>query len=133
MDRLKLTASLLALITAMPALAQTTAPSVGVIGATVPTAEGGANGVVLLRDPADPARSVIAASGELGGLELYGLDGQRTAAIPGGEVYAIDARDDGKRAVIAALDRQAGRLRLFARDYASGETMAIDAKPLMHK
>jgi 3-phytase len=80
---------------------------------------------------ADPARSVIAASGELGGLELYGLDGRRTAAIPGGEVYAIDARDDGKRALIAALDRQAGRLRLFARDYATGGATAIDAKPLM--
>jgi 3-phytase len=51
MDRLKLTASLLALIVATPALAQTIAPSVGVIGATVPTAQGGANGVVLLRDP----------------------------------------------------------------------------------
>ena len=73
MNRLNLAASLLALMTAAPALAQTTAPSptVEVAGATVPTAQGGANGVVLLRDPTDPRKSVIAASGELGGLELY--------------------------------------------------------------
>jgi 3-phytase len=130
MNRLTLTASLLALMTAAPALAQT-APSVGVIGATAPTAQGGANAVALLRDPKDPARSVIAASAKLGGLELYSLDGQRIAAIPGGEIYAVDTRDDGKRALIAALDRQAGRLRLFGRDPASGETTAIDARPLL--
>lgn len=132
MNRLHITASLLALTIAGPALAQTaSAPTVGVVGATVPTSQGGANAVTLLRDPTDPARSVIAASAKLGGLELYGLDGQRLAAIPGGEVYAVDTREDGQRALIAALDRQAGRLRLFARDYASGGTMAIDARPLL--
>lgn len=131
MNRLTLAASLLALTAAAPALAQTApSPAVSVVGATVPTAQGGANGVVLLRDPTDPGKSAIAASGELGGLEIYNLDGQRTAAIPGGEIYAVDTREDGKRALIAALDRQAGRLRLYARDYASGETMAIDARPL---
>ncbi|WP_395445046.1 phytase [Caulobacter sp. UC70_42] len=130
MNRLRLTASLLALMTATPALAQTT-PTVGVVGATVPTAQGGANGVALLRDPKDPARGVIAASAKLGGLELYGLDGQRIAAIPGGEVYAVDTRDDGPRALLAVLDRQAGRLRLFGRDHASGGTAAIDARPLL--
>lgn len=128
MNRLTLAASLLALLSAAPALAQT--PSVKVFGATAPTAEGGANGVVLLRDPTAPERSVVAASGELGGLEVYGLDGQRVAAIPGGEVYALDAREDGPRAVIAVLDRQAGRLRLFSRDSASGRIAPLDAQPL---
>ncbi|MFT4253359.1 MAG: phytase [Caulobacter sp.] len=131
MNHLKLAASLLALAAATPALAQSPAPtSVGVAGVTAPTAQGGANGVVLLRDPADPKRSVIAASGELGGLELYGLDGERRAAVPGGEVYAVDARPDGQRALIAVLDRQAGRLRLFARDFASGQVTAIESRPL---
>ncbi len=129
MNRLKLAASLLALITAAPALAQIT-PSIGVSRATAPTAQGGANGVALLRDPSDPRKSVIAASGELGGLEIYGLDGQRISATPGGEVYAVDAREDGARALIVALDRQAGRLRLFGRDYATGQISAIDARPL---
>lgn len=131
MNRLTLAASLLALTAAAPALAQTApSPAVSVVGATVPTAQGGANGVVLLRDPTDPGKSVIAASGELGGVEIYSLDGQRTAAILGGEIYALDTREDGKRALIAALDRQAGRLRLFARDYASGEMTPVDVRPL---
>lgn len=129
MNHLKLAASLLALTIAAPALAQT-APEVQAIGATAPTAQGGANGVVLLRDPTDPRRSVIAASAELAGLEFYGLDGQRLSSVPGGEVEAVDARDDGKRAILAVLDSQAGALRLFARDYASGQVTALNAKPL---
>jgi 3-phytase len=130
MDRLKLAASLMALLFATPALAQGS-PSVGVVRATAPTAQGGANGVALLRDPKDPTRSVIAASGKLGGLELYALSGERIDALPGGEVYAVDTREDGARGLIVALDRKAGRLRLFARDYAKGATTAIDARPLM--
>jgi 3-phytase len=130
MNRLKLAASLLALLTAAPALAQTASPSVGVVGATVPTSQGGANAVALLRDPTDPTRSVIAANAKLGGLELYSLDGQRIAALPGGEIYAVDTREDGQRALVVALDRQAGRLRVFARDYVSGATAAVDARSL---
>ena len=125
MNRLKLAASLLALTIAAPALAQ-----IQPVATTAPTAQGGANGVVLLRDPTDPKKSVIAASAELAGLEFYGLDGQRIASVPGGEVEAVDARDDGNRAILAVLDSQAGGLRLFARDYASGQVSALNAKPL---
>ena len=120
--RLKLAASLLALFAATPALAQTITP----IGATVPTAQGGANGVAMLRNPSDPAKSLILASGELGGLEAYGLDGRRIGATPGGEVYGVDVRDD----LIAVLDRKDGRLRLSRYDFATGATQAIDARPL---
>ncbi|HJV43965.1 phytase, partial [Caulobacter sp.] len=130
MIRLKLAAGFLLALAAAPALAQTQPPAVGIIGATAPTAQGGANAVALLRDPADPGNSVIAASGKLGGLELYGLDGRRIAAIPAGEVYAVDTREDGGRALLAVLDRQAGRLRLFARDNAGGAIDEIDARPL---
>lgn len=132
MTRLTLAASLLALLAGAPALAQTGAPpSVGVVGRTEPTTRGGANAVALLRNPSDPGKSVIVTSGELGGLELHGLDGKRIAAVPAGEAYALDTREDGSRALIAALDRQAGRLRLFARDHTGGETIAIDARPLL--
>ena len=136
MIHLKLAASLLALTAAAPALAQVPSPVaplpvVQAIGTTAPTAQGGANGVVLLRHPGDPDKSVIAASAELAGLELYGLDGQRIASIPGGEVEAVDARDDGTRAILAVLDSQGGRLRLFARDWAGGQVSAIDVRPLM--
>jgi 3-phytase len=126
MNHLKLAASLLALTIAAPALAQNVQP----VGTTAPTAQGGANGVVLLRDPTDPKKSVIAASAELAGLEFYGLDGQRIASVPGGEVEAVDARDDGSRAILVVLDSQAGALRLFSRDYASGQVSALNAKPL---
>lgn len=130
MIRLKLAAGLLVLAIAAPAMAQSPPPAVGIVGSTTPTAQGGANAVALLRDPADPRNSVIAASGKLGGLELYALDGRRIAAIPGGEVYAVDTREDGGRALLAVLDRQAGRLRLFARDHGDGAISAIDARPL---
>jgi 3-phytase len=122
MNHLKLAASLLALTIAAPALAQTVTP----VGATVPTAQGGANGVALLRNPSDPAKSVILASGELGGLEAYAMDGQRTGATPGGEVYGVDVRDD----LIAVLDRREGLLRLSRYDFATGKTTPIDARPL---
>ncbi len=125
--KLKLAASLLALAAATPALAQTvTPPDIKVAGATVPTAQGGANGVALLRNPSDPAKSVILATGELGGLEVYGLDGQRTGATPGGETYGVDVRDD----LIAVLDRREGLLRLSRYDFATGKATAIDARPL---
>ncbi len=122
MNRLKLAASLLALATAAPALAQTVPP----VGATVPTAEGGANASALLYNAADPTRSVIAATGELGGLELYALDGQRRSALAGGETYGVDVRGD----LIAVLDRKDGRLRLSRYDFTTGTAAGLDARPL---
>jgi 3-phytase len=101
-------------------------PSVAPVGATVPTAQGGANASALLYNAADPAKSVIAATGELGGLEFYGLDGQRRSALPGGETYGVDARGD----LIAVLDRKDGRLRLSRYDFASGDGHRLDARPL---
>lgn len=117
-------ASVLALLIARPALAQTV--SVAPIGATVPTLEGGANAAALLRNPAAPDQSVIAATGELGGLEFYGLDGQRRSALPGGETYGVDVRGD----LIAVLDRKEGRLRLSRYDFSVGAAASLDARPL---
>jgi 3-phytase len=105
------------------AFAQAVAP----VGATVPTAEGGANAAALLYNRADPGKSVIAATGELGGLEFHGLDGARKSALPGGETYGVDVRDE----VLAVLDRKDGRIRLSRYDFATGQAGAIDARPLM--
>jgi 3-phytase len=118
-------ASLLALLLASPALAQTV--SVAPIGATAPTAQGGANASALLYNAADPSKSVIAATGELGGLEFNGLDGVRKSALPGGETYGVDVRGD----LIAVLDRKDGRIRLSRYDFATGQAQAIEARPLM--
>jgi 3-phytase len=117
-------ASVLALLIAAPALAQTA--GVAPVGATVPTAQGGANASALLYNAADPAKSVIAATGELGGLEFYGLDGQRRSALAGGETYGVDVRGD----LIAVLDRKDGRLRLSRYDFAGGTAASLDARPL---
>jgi len=120
-------ASVLALLLAGPVMAQTAAPSVAPIGATAPTAQGGANASALLYNAADPSKSVIAATGELGGLEFNGLDGVRKSALPGGETYGVDVRGD----LIAVLDRKDGRIRLSRYDFATGQAQAIDARPLM--
>jgi 3-phytase len=118
-------ASVLALLLAGPALAQTV--GVAPIGASAPTAQGGANASALLYNAADPSKSVIAATGELGGLEFNGLDGVRKSALPGGETYGVDVRGD----LIAVLDRKDGRIRLSRYDFATGQAQAIDARPLM--
>lgn len=120
-------ASALALLISGSALAQTAPVSVAPIGATAPTAEGGANTSALLYNAADPGKSVIAATGELGGLEFYGLDGARKGALAGGETYGVDVRGD----LIAVLDRKDGRIRLSRYDFATGQAQAVDARPLM--
>ncbi|MBI1682746.1 phytase [Caulobacter hibisci] len=110
------------------ALAQ--APAVAPVVSTAPTVEGGANGVALIRNPAAPDKSLIAATGEGGGLEFYGLDGQRVGAVAGGEVYGVDVREHEGKPLLALLDRKGGRLRLAAYDFASGQAANLDAKPL---
>jgi len=123
-----LAASALVLLLSFSGLAAQ-AQTVGVapVGATVPTAQGGANAAALIYDPADPSRSVIAATGELGGLEFHGLDGARRGALAGGETYGVDVRGD----ILAVLDRKDGRIRLSRYAFATGQAQAIDARPLM--
>jgi len=127
------TASALALLLSTPVLAQVpaTPSAVAPIGATVPTVEGGANAAALLYNRQDPARSIIAATGELGGLEFHDLTGARKGALPGGETYGVDVREDGGRTVLAVLDRRDGRIRLSSYDFATGQANAIDSRPLM--
>lgn len=130
MKRLMLASSLLALSLSAAAFAQTPAPTAQVTRATTPLTRGGANGVVFIPDAKRPDGGVIAASGDLGGLEFFGLDGQPLMAVPGGEIQAVDARPDQQRTLIAALDSQAGRLRLFARDNFSGAVTPVDAREI---
>lgn len=118
---------------AAPAHAQAPAappalPSVTSTVATAPTSEGGANAVTLLPGQT-PAQTVIVGTGELGGLEVYGLDGARKAAWPAGEVYGVDTRSDIEGAaggqIVAGLDRRANQIRLFS---ATGQQ--LEAAPL---
>ena len=89
MKRLMLAGSLLTLSLAAAAFAQTPAPSAAVTGATAPLTRGGANGVVFIPDAKRPDGGVIAASGDLGGLEFFGLDGQPLMAVSGGEIQTF--------------------------------------------
>ena len=126
--RLAAVSALALLFCPLQALAQATATvSIAPVGATVPTAEGGANAAALLYNSADPGKSVIAATGELGGLEFHSLDGARKSALPGGETYGVDVRDD----LIAVLDRKEGRIRLSRYDFAAGQARDVEARPLM--
>jgi len=98
------------------AAAQTVPPVVPSAGAS--QAGGAANAGAILLDPANPRASLLAGSGELDGVELYGLDGARKGAWPAGEVNAVDTRAQvrlgGKTVpVVAALDRMANEIRLF--------------------
>lgn len=129
--RKNLAVSALALCLALGGAAHAQTAIVAPVAGTQATLRGSANTAVVLRDPAAPEKSVIAATANLGGLELYGLDGKRTASLPRdgswGEVHAADARGD----ILALLDRQgAGRIRLAALDRATGQTRDVEARPL---
>jgi len=102
------------------------APVITATGQTTPTARSGANTAVLALDSGTGGH--IVGSGELGGIEIYGLDGTRIGAAPAGDVAGLDVRYGvplgGKPAtVVAALDTQGGsRIRLFTLDNAGSAT-----------
>jgi len=114
--------------------AQTPAPAVVAPTAqTTPTVRSGANTAVLVLDGAGGGR--IVGSGELGGLEIYGLDGVRTGAVEAGDVAGVDVRygvDVGGRSttVLGAMDSRGARLRFFSFDASAGQAVEITAGPI---
>ncbi|ATQ43843.1 phytase [Caulobacter mirabilis] len=121
--------------TATAALAQTAVPSVTPFAETTPTVRSGANTAVLALDGAGGGR--VVGSGELGGIEVYGLDGKRSGAIPAGDVTALDIRYGapvgGREAtVLGVLDTEGGisRLRFFDFDAATGGTRELTGAPI---
>ena len=104
------------------------APAVPVAGQTVPTLRSGANTAALALDGAGGGK--IVGSGELGGIEIYGLDGARLSAVEAGDVAGLDLRYNipvGGRAttVIGSIDSNGSRLRFFALDAATGQATDI--------
>ncbi|MGE0045910.1 MAG: phytase, partial [Hyphomonadaceae bacterium] len=83
---------------------------------TAPSVQMAVNSAVIaLNETGAPA---IIGTGEEGGLELYGLDGARTASVPAGAAVGIDVRYDvpfaGRAATVAAaLDAQTNSLRFY--------------------
>ena len=107
-------------------LAQAAAPALpGVtpIAATTPTTSKKGNGAVIVLDADGQAR--IVASAGLGGIELYDLAGNRTNALPAGEVLSVDVRYGvpvgGKpTTVLGVTDWQGSKLRFFALEGGAG-------------
>lgn len=113
--------------------AQTPPAAVAPIAQTTPTTRSGANTPVLVLDEAGGGR--IVGSGELGGLEIYGLDGVRTGAIEAGDAAGVDLRygiNVGGRptTVLGAMDSQTNRLRFFGFDAVSGQASELTAGPI---
>ncbi len=113
--------------------AQTPPAAVAPIAQTTPTTRSGANTPVLVLDEAGGGR--IVGSGELGGLEVYGLDGARTGAIEAGDAAGVDVRYGitvGGRptTVLGAMDSRTNRLRFFGFDALSGQASELTAGPI---
>ncbi|MES2833185.1 MAG: phytase [Pseudomonadota bacterium] len=94
-------------------------PSVTARVSTTPTQRNEANKAVVVLDAARPADSVIVATAGLGGLEVYGLDGQRRGSIPAGEAGSLDVRHgvpvNGRpTTLLVATDTTDNSLRFFS-------------------
>ena len=123
-------AAMLVLASTQPGFAQQQAnpPAAGppVVAAveTAATMGSGADGAVILPDPADPARILIFAGAGSAGIDVFGSDGRHIATHAAGNIVALDARADsapGGGALLVALDRPTNAPLLF-RVGAGGET-----------
>ncbi|CAM0999428.1 BPP domain-containing protein [Rhodanobacter sp. Root179] len=88
---------------------------------TQATRSGKTDASVIVTGTSPSAVPHVVATAALGGLEVYGVDGQRQASVPAGEVAGVDVSYDfpiaGKpRTVLAAVDATGNRLRLFTMD-----------------
>lgn len=132
----RMVGSSLALILAGAAAAQAPAPAAPPVAAAVETqavAQGEGNDAVILADPAGSSAPLLLGTAELGGLEIYGVDGRRLGAVATGEAAGLDARHGvslGGREVtlVAAADATGNFLRFFAR--AGDAFEEVTARPL---
>src|SRR5690606_33889765 len=80
---------------------------------TQATAGSGADGAVVV---ADPARPLILAGAESAGIDVFDLSGRRVATHKVGDITALDLRADaapGGGPLLAALDGKANAPKLF--------------------
>ncbi|UKK83137.1 phytase [Sphingopyxis sp. BSN-002] len=100
------------------AMAQPAAPvpAVAASAETQATEGSGADGAVVLADPADPSRSLILAGAESGGIDVFDLAGKRVATHKAGNVIGLDLRADaapGGGPLLVALDGKANAPKFF--------------------
>lgn len=92
------------------------APIVGATAETQATLGSGADGAVVVPDPADPSRILILAGAESAGIDIFDTAGQRIATHQVGDIRALDLREGAAPsggALLAALDGRANAPRLF--------------------
>ena len=95
------------------------APVVAARANTTPTNGGQANRAVIVSDRTDPANGRVVATAGLGGLEVYGLDGQRLGATPAGEAGSVAVRQGVMLAgrpttLVVSTDTTINALRFFS-------------------
>ena len=107
-------AVLAAIPAAMAAQPPGATPAAAALAETQPTSGSGADGAVVVADPADASRSLILAGAESGGIEVFDLSGQRIASHKVGDIRALDVRVDGAGGpLLAGLDGKENAPRLF--------------------
>jgi len=107
-------AVLAAFPTAMAAQPSGATPAAAALAETQPTLGSGADGAVVVADPADASRSLILAGAESGGIDVFDLSGQRIASHKVGDIRALDVRGDGAGGpLLVGLDGKQNAPRLF--------------------
>lgn len=109
--------------------------SVAPVGETTATADSDANTAIII--PRGQGDALIVGTSEAGGLEVYGLNGARLSAIPAGAPVGVDARygsadpgGAGSSWVLAALDSQGNKLRLFDFNAEAGSARELTARDI---
>lgn len=126
---------LVALLAGSASVAADNGPStmLGARAQTSASASGKIGTAVVVVDGADARRSRIVSTAALGGLEVHDLAGQRRGSTPAGEAVSVDVGYDvrigtGAETVIAAIDGQGHRLRLYTMQ---GDTLTeVGARPI---
>lgn len=107
-------AVLAAFPTAMAAQPSGATPAAAALAETQPTLGSGADGAVVVADPADASRSLILAGAESGGIDVFDLSGKRIASHKVGDIRALDVRGDGAGGpLLVGLDGKQNAPRLF--------------------
>ena len=91
-------------------------PAVAASAETQATEGSGADGAVVVADPADPSRSLILAGAESAGIDVFDLAGKRVATHKVGSVVGLDLRADaapGGGPLLAALDGKVNAPKFF--------------------
>lgn len=81
---------------------------------TAPIEQADANASVLI--PRDGGAGLLLGTSESAGVEIYDTTGARLGAVAAGAAVGVDARYDDGSWVVAVLDAQTNRLRLFSLD-----------------